>query len=414
MARTYRSRKSSRIAAGNAATDRVAAPYHRTMSGRIHPLSAAVPLSAVAALAPDAAAACPGYYDDPCSSTEAWNTLALADAKIPVDGVLVLTGKYTGADADVAFTSVELAVTRDGQPIAGALEQTAALDVLVWRPTSAWQPGGNYQAVATVAVVPENCQVETPLALPFSVDVGPGPAPVVPEVVVDTKFADIPDISLTSLACCEGAPTPYADDEDYLGCPGYDLQFDFDQCVVTTTTGRLSVFVSTPAADVPFATQILYSLDVDGAPHTRSLHAIDVNLFPLYEPVCLALTATDLASGAVVAGAEQCFGQEYAEQLGTRPLPEIEPIDCPLEQCAVVDKTWDRTMCEPFGEPPVETGSATGDVPTTGAADDSGTDATDDPAVDADSGCGCATDGGAAPALLALALLVPRRRRVRR
>lgn len=395
------------------------------MSGRIDPLSIACPLAAVAALAPGTAEACPGYYV--CDYADAWVSLELADAVIPVDGVLVLQGKYPGTDADNAFAAVELEVTRDGQPIAGALEQTAAIDVLVWRPADPWQPG-DYQAVADVAPHPENCQVQTPLALPFVVDPGSGPAALLPEFVVDPKFSVIPDISLGSLACCLDAQPPVLLHEDYLGCPAEIIDFDLDRCTPTTATGRLALFITgAAAAQDPFGGQILNTLNLDGEPFAHSIREIDITVFPLYAPTCVSYDATDLASGEVVHGEEQCFGQENADSLGVHPIEMLRPLSCsPLEQCAVVDDTWDKTMCEPFDVPGVDTTSGTDtgddagtpaeDVPTTDAADDSTTEPTGDPGADptTDDGCGCTTDAAPAPALLALAgLLTLRRRRVR-
>jgi len=60
-----------------------------------------------------------GCYE-PCYNIDAWQDLAPVNAmKIPSDGVLVLQGNHTGDDA-ASLPSIELLVTKDGQPLAGA------------------------------------------------------------------------------------------------------------------------------------------------------------------------------------------------------------------------------------------------------------------------------------------------------
>ena len=75
---------------------------------------------------------CPGYYYDPCEAAEFWTTLTPHNAaQIPSDGVLVLQGARHGTWDDGATATVELAVTLDGQPVAGALERSPMPGVLV-------------------------------------------------------------------------------------------------------------------------------------------------------------------------------------------------------------------------------------------------------------------------------------------
>lgn len=362
---------------------------------------------ALVALVPDVAGACPGYYD-PCDGLEGWAALGPVNAaKIPTDGVLVLRGDRVGAGDP--FAGVVLEVTRDGQPIAGALETTASPDVLVWRPAEAWEPGAAYALTGAVSnpVGADAClPAEIPLSAAIAVDTEPGAALAAPTLTAEPSFTLAAVLSLQTLACCEGAPPPT---QGYGGCGGTYLDFDPAQCGATAGHGSFSLAITgQPATTGPAAAQILYTLQVDDGAQAPTLD-LAATLDGLTAPVCVRFTAEDLATGATAEGAAQCFGDEFAGQLGPQP---VEPaLDCPLEQCAVVnDASWDPNMCQPF-----DPGGADSDTPTSGDSDpgSEGSGSDTDPDQDGDKACACSDAPDAPPALLALAALLalPRRRR---
>lgn len=374
--------------------------------------SLAFPL-VLTALVPDSAGACPGYYG-PCDGAEGWVDLGPRNAaKIPTDGVLVLQG--TRAGAGDPFAGVAIEVTRDGQPIAGALEVTPHPHALVWRPSEAWEAGATYQFTGTITNPAgfDSCFAEMiPLAATdLIIDTVPGAALVAPEFTGTTMVTQSAVISLSTLACCEGAPPP---SEGYGGCGGTYVNFDSEQCAATQTNGSFSLdIVGTPAADGPAAQQIVYTRKVDGTPNGTQLDP-GTTFGYLGQPTCVAFDALDLASGAVTSSPEQCFGEDFADQLGPQPLDPAATLDCPLEQCTIVGMAWDPTMCQPFSPTPDSDSAPTSSdtAPTSGDTGDTGD--TDPDVDDGDKACACDETSAPPYALLALgALLLPRRRRAR-
>ncbi|MFY0531136.1 hypothetical protein [Nannocystis pusilla] len=92
-----------------------------------------------AALVPSEAEACSPDY---CSYVEGWSSLEVVSTAIPTDGVLLLQGVRHGSTPEEDWLDkVDLTVTRDGQPIAGAVETSGVRDVLLWRPAEPLEAG---------------------------------------------------------------------------------------------------------------------------------------------------------------------------------------------------------------------------------------------------------------------------------
>lgn len=372
------------------------------MSAARSSLTLAFPVVA-GALAPDSAEACPYVYD--CETTPAWSNLMLRNAaKIPTDGVLVLEGTRYGEGDPLANLTIE--VTKDGQPIAGAFETTPHRHALVWRPTEPWEPGAQYYADGTISNPGANgyCAAEQDIfGGDIFIDTAPSGELGVPEFTGTTMQFAGPQLDLETLACCVGADPPSLH-PDY--CGGYYLNFDLEACGPTKSTGSFSLdLISAPVA--PNSLDILYIVKFDGEVHSTSFEP-GANFFPLIEPACVTLEALDLGTGAMTVSAEQCFGQEFADELGPQEL--VPDLDCPLEQCEVMGTTWDKTKCTPFESGP----ASDSDTPTSGDSEpgtggESGSDT--DPGQDGDKGCACNETGGPSALLLVAPLLLAGRRR---
>jgi hypothetical protein len=385
------------------------------MSAHRSSLTLAFPLVATA-LAPDEVDACPIEYD--CDAVPAWVDLQLRNAAtIPVDGVLVFDGKRLGEGDPLANITVE--VTRDGQPVAGAFEATTHRDALIWRPAEPWQPGAGYQAegVATNPGIDGYCGLEEePFVSDFIVGSEPSGALGVPEFTGTVTPQNTYELSLEKLACCESAEPPVLS-SGY--CGGYYVQFETGACGPTTTTGYFTLeIIGGPAADGPVAAGIVYTIKQDDTAVETSLDP-PAGFTSHTAPVCVIVEALDLGTGAVTVSAEQCFGQDIVDELGPKDI--VPELACPLEQCAVKDNTWDKTMCTPFpADPGTDTDTPTSsdtDTPTSSDTDPgSGSDTTDDatdPGEDGDKGCACNETTAPPAALLALPLLLAARRRRR-
>lgn len=352
---------------------------------------------------PVADAGCPGYYYDPCDAAEFWSSLAPRNAQqIPSDGVLVLQGAYHGGWDDGALANIDLSVTRDGQPIAGALERDSLPGVLVWRPADAWVPGATYELGGSVNNMNPDGAVCAPGSLPIASDVviadAPAPALDKPGLSGSPSVVVQPSISLDTLACCEGA----APSAGYGGCYGGGSYVDWDQaeCAPIAGVGYLTVeFTGTPPVAGPAAQQIVYTRRVVG---TAPLSSLDPSFsFTDDAPFCASLEARDLASGAITTSASLCFGDQVADQLGPQTLAVPDTLSCALQQCEVVGGGWNLDNCSP-----VDPDGPSSDSATAGGGEDD------------DKGCGCRSGVGDGPGpggLLGLVALLglTRRRRVR-
>lgn len=376
------------------------------MSAARGSLTLAFPIVA-GALAPDSAEACPYVYD--CESVPSWSTLTLRNAaKIPTDGVLVLEGTRHGEGDPLAGLTIE--VTKDGQPIAGALETTPHRHALVWRATEPWEPGASYYVDGTISNPGVNsyCAVEEDIfGGDIFVDMVPSGALAVPEFTgTATQFQAL-DFSLETIACCVGADPPELA-PDY--CGGYYINFDTGTCGPTKASGSFSLeLISAAVADEPASLEVLYTVKFDGEIRGTSFMP-SASFYGITEPACVTLEALDLGTGTMTVSAEQCFGDDFAAELGPQTL--VPDLGCPLEQCAVMGMTWDKTMCTPFESGP----ASDSDTPTSGDSDpgtgESGSESGDtDPDLDDEKGCACNETGAPSALLLVTPLLLAGRRR---
>lgn len=376
------------------------------LSDPLRTLALGLPLVAATLTADTAAAGCPD--NDACGGYDFWADLTPVNAaRIPADGVLVLQGTHHGGDDADWLAAIDLVVTLDGQPIAGALATTSQHGVLTWRPDAPWEPGATYQLQGTLTN-PDDldtyCGSATiDLAADIVIDAGPG-GPIEPPAFTGTVTVQtIPEATLETLACCSGITLSQVLDEcgrpHINGDPG-------GQCAPTTARGYIDVgFTVEPAATGPLADQIAYTLKIDGSIYSQVL-TLPSGVFA-DAPFCAVIEAQDLASGAVTISAEQCFGQDIADQLGLVHLDPHQALACHPEQCEVVDDAWDPDQCTPYDSDGAPTSSDTNTDTTTDTTDDT---AEADPADD--TGCACATTpSGRPPALALLALLALLRRR---
>lgn len=366
----------------------------------------------VATLTPDTAEACPGGYYDPCSEFDFWADLTPKNAaKIPADGVLVLQGAHQGGDDADWLTKIELTVTKDGQPVAGALAATSQHGVLIWRPDAPWSPGATYQLTGALMNpdIEDYCGPATiPLAADLVIDSEVGATIGAVQFTGTVTSTVVPQVTLETLACCPGA-TP---SEGYGGCGGTYVNWDDTQCAPMAAYGSFSVeIVGEPAATGPVADEILYTLLVDGMEYARD-RVPTFNVYASDKPFCAVIEAEDLASGLVTQGPEQCFGAELVDQLGALVLDPADTLDCELQQCEVVNGMWDPMQCTPFEAEPTGSASQSDSV----SAGESGSDGgTQEDGGEKACACRHATPGDASLAALGslgvLALL--RRRRGR-
>ncbi|MCY1063099.1 MYXO-CTERM sorting domain-containing protein [Nannocystis sp. SCPEA4] len=372
---------------------------------------------AAAALAPSEADACGAYY--PCEGVTGWSDLSPRALTIPTDGVLLLQGANLGGPDD-ELPDIELTVTRDGQPVAGAVELTDIDGVLLWRPTAPLEPSANYQVVGALDnELPDNeCTPGViPLEFEFQTEAGPSAPLQLPQMKVTESVTVLSDLSVESLVCCDGA-MPKSVEEcgmpsvlwggfcDYLRAIGYL------HVTLTLTTGLPK---STDA-------MIQRTLIVDGE---RTLSTQWESLGEIRtEPFCAAFEVRNLATGETLLSPETYYGQAMAATIGLHALDpsatlaercESTPYVCELDESS----SWDPNRCTtwPDGAPTTESAP-----PTDGEPGDASGDATGDATGDTDSGgqdglvrpgCACDSRSPATPAalgLLALALLRRRRR----
>ena len=379
-------------------------------------LALAFPILA-AATTPGVAKACPGYYD-PCQDLSFWQDLtAVNAAKIPSDGVLVLQGNLQGDDAE-SLPSIEMTVTKDGQPLAGALEATSVHGVLVWRPSEPWVAGTSYAMSATITNTLEGNSPDAESCAPLmitiedtlNIDVAPGTALGPVEFSGESELEVSPQVSLDTLACCEGAKPSLG----YSDCDGSALYWNPSECAPTQAYGILTVAVTgQPAATGPVAAQVGYAIKVNGGLHATGLSPqFSVNRA---EPFCAVIEATDLASGAVTQSQKQCFGEEVADQLGLQMIDPSEKLTCALEQCAPNGAVWDPMTCTPVG--PSTPTTSDSDSASDSASESSGSGSDTAGEGEGDAGCGCdarPTGDAGLLALVGVVGLLGRRKRTRR
>ncbi|MBA3549640.1 MAG: hypothetical protein H0T76_24445 [Nannocystis sp.] len=356
------------------------------------------------------------YY--PCDGLEFWEDLSPVNAaKIPSDGVLVLQGIHQGDDA-ASLPSIELTVTKDGQPLAGALEATSLHGVLVWRPLAPWEAGGVYELSGAVTNNSGNEFCGPPMIViadALNIDAAPGAALGPVDFTGQPQVLVSPRVSLDTLACCPEAMPG----NDYSGCGGNGVYWDPAECTPTQAHGYLSVqLMGEPATTGAAAAQVVYTLKVDGNSHSSSL----TPQFSVVTdaPFCAVIEATDLASGATIAGQKHCFGDAVAEMLGPKALDPSEKLQCALENCAPNGNNWDPMMCTPLDPSQPTTSDSDGTASDSGSSGGSDSDTAGE--GETDKGCSCDAGPTGDAGLLALVGVVgvlglarrTRRRRDRR
>ena len=385
-------------------------------------LPLAVPLAGLFALVPDEAEAC---SPSPCSYTA-----FIADVQpvntgpIPIDGVLVL--QATGGrlvDMDLPAT-LELVVTHDGQPIAGAVEATDAVGVLIWRPAAPLEPGAHqldlhfenandyaYGCGPSSGDVSAQLLVEDTLSAPLE------PPVLTHELKVSVEGGG----ELDDLVCCDDA---FPVDGDYCGYG--EPYWDEGECAPHSGTGLLQVVTKiAPQADPGTSGLLLRSFLVDG--ELATVGVFEEASSRLDHPFCTQVELRNLATGETAVSEPVCHGQDLVDQLGPQSLDPAAELagKCvgPLYTCAINEDApprWDSESCTPFVVEQTTEGPTTSD--SQGATETASSDTA--PTSGSEGGGqgdglvahGCARDSGAGdPAgllgLLGLGVLARRRRR---
>lgn len=411
-------------------------------SSSLKAITLAVPLAG-AALLPAEAKACSQDY---CDYVDAWDSLEPMNAQaIPTDGVLLLQGARDGSSPEQDWlAAVELTVTRDGQPIAGAVETTGVRNVLMWRPAEPLEPGA-YKVVGSLDNPELDTYYETcvpdvvMLDFGFEVEAGPSASLVAPKTNAQETLDVAESSDLEQFVCCDGAmPYSYAFD---CGGSGDYVSWGDGFCAALQGFGRLRVQASAEV-DVPAATDALVvrELLVDGELHTSGFSG------PLWvsdvKPFCTSIRVRNVATGETLVSEETCHGADLVAQLGDHALDPTDSLATGCTQPAYVceiDESgvqWDPDKCTAWPADGVTTGeTSTTDDPTggptsggpdsegsaseggsgsSGGSDGSASGGQDDLV---DHGCACDSTTPSplgALALLGLGLLRPRRRRAPR
>lgn len=391
--------------------------------------SVALPLAG-AALTPAEAEAC---SVDPCYFVDLIQDLApINAASIPIDGVLLLQATQTGDSPDADWlATIDLTVTRDGQPIAGALETSAIDNILVWRPAAPLEPGALYKVTGTL----DNPDVEpyyegcAPDLVMLDFDLQAGLEPSTPLAAPEVEAAELVNTleildALDAFVCCDDAfPFEYSFD---CGGSGTYVSWDAGFCAPLAGVGVLSVQVAVTPSTAPATAALLsHELVVDGAPSGQVLTTqLGANR---QTPFCTEVVQRNLATGEQVKTPKQCHGDAVAPQLGPQDLDPGPTLarKCQGEPytCVAVDGRWDPAQCTPWPAAEATTSASSTDDPSGGGetASGSGTDTQGSATAGEDDlvkhGCVCDARRGAPPggsAVLLLALLARRRRAPRR
>lgn len=357
-----------------------------------------------------------GPYYDPCAEFEGWTEFSLlSGGAIPADGVLVLQGLWQGALP--GNETIALTVTTEDVPLAGTIEATDMQGLVIWRPDTAWTPGATYAiagAASNMGADGDCLQASLPIAGEVTIEAEVG-QPLVPvDIDAMASVDQVPTISLETLACCPGvSPMAY---EGGCGGGGYSIDFDPEQCAPFAATGYLQLTLTgTSAAMGSVEQQVLYVLKADEQ-GSQFAWSPTFATGGLLKPLCAAIDAIDLGTGAVVVGAQECFGEEVADQLGAQVLDPSAQLSCELQVCESLGFEWDLEKCAPYGgggETPTS-GPDDGSSGGTGGTGGEGSSSGESGGQDGDKGCACDGSAGGSPGLLVivgLAWLARRRRR---
>jgi len=343
-------------------------------------LSLSLPLAAAALPSIEAQACSPGPPNGPCWYYDQWSALAPVNAAaIPIDGVLVLQGAQTGPSPDDDWLdAIDLSVTRDGQPVAGALETTEVDDVLVWRPAAPLVPGATYQVTGSLDNPDEDPEGQEcgpdllPLAFEFHADAGPAALLAPAMFAAEASVVLTPQIKLAALVCCDGAMPSIVQQDDCAYVP----EWSEGECASLLAIGRLAVTGKVGGVATPTLAMTSRRLVVDGAP-LPAIVAGDPGVVR-DAPACTRMIVRNLASGETVMSEETCHGQDLllGEQ-AVDPSQELAalcsgaPYVCELGNSGW---SWDAQACSAWPDGVGTTGDTTGDTDTGGdATGDTGT-----------------------------------------
>ncbi len=408
-----------------------------------------VPFAGMFALVPDEAEAC---SPDPCFSSATFleDLQPLNAGAIPIDGVLVLQATGRNVDDADLLATIDLEVSREGVPVAGAIETTQAEGILVWRPAAPLVPGEH-----ALNIHFENIDDE------YGYNCGPASVDSFAQVTVVDQMAQAigqPQIEhkqsvelfalrgLDDLVCCDGA---FPQNGDYCGYSDYDSYWSEGECASHRGEGFLRVDIALDTQlDPATSGVVLRTFFVDETPISRGI--VDQSSTQQDNPFCTHVELQNLASGLVVVSEPQCHGDEVADLLGPQPMDAKAALagKCsgPLYTCEVIEgplSRWDPANCTPFApEEETDSGPTTSEsesqsdsdptagpgsdsdptagpgsdtTPTSGSAGEGGSDSAGDGGQDGLVEHGCACDSGtgdptALLGLLGLGLLGLRRR----
>jgi MYXO-CTERM domain-containing protein len=386
---------------------------------------------AAALAAPNSAEAC---SPDPCFFESVWLTelAPVNHAAIPSDGVLVLQATSGGQQPFASLAPfLVVTVTRDGQPVDGALEDPGLPGVVLWRPSAPLVEDATYAVSGTfnnpAEAVENGCGMAV-INLEFEfAAVAPSEQLAAPTVTADGAVAFVESHDLAHLVCCDGAFPAMQD------CGGEQAYWSDGACAATKGIGYLDLDIAAvsplaPATAGLLATAVL----IDGEEVYRGL-APSLKIRQ-NGPVCVVVEQIDLASGEQVAASEQCVGNDVSAELGPRDLDPSAELDAQCEgslyACEIADdypSQWDPEQCSDVEPPPVDSEgepTSSSDGESEGSAGESGESESSDSGDSIESGgldddkqgCGCTSTSADPTALLGLFVLaaLARRRRDRK
>lgn len=368
-----------------------------------------------------------------CDDAVGWSYIGLLDSEdVAIDGMLLF--ELLGINPpDPSPAALEMVVTLDGVPVAGAFEAVGIDTVIGWRPAQAFEPARQYLATGSLhnAQPDDRCISEAvPFEFEFSTGSGPMPPLVMPTVAVMEKLVPIGEQSLKNFVCCDGGFAFVASST----CGGGSGQIAHDDgfCAPIESTGTLAVTldVKVPGdGDGDVDVMLAAGLVVDGVPEPQQvIFASETLRATRSAAFCTEIVLRNLATGATVMTPKQCHGAGVEAQLGPQMLTPNSPVLA--EHCKGAPYTcttmqfepaWDPMQCAPWPE-----GGTTGGGPTTSdtgstTPGSTGTSSADSsPAEDGlvRDGCACASGqtvefGWSREALLGLLVLGLRRPRRR-
>lgn len=361
------------------------------MAPRTSALPLVAPLAGLLALAPDEADAC---SPDPCWDLQLVHAIDVPNAAaIPIDGALVLQISKDNLDNQQLMDGLVLEVTRDGQPIAGAVEDSGRVGILLWRPNQPFAPGA-HQVVGSFDnpdLMGYDFCGEDVVAIDLGLvveDVSVAPL-TAPELTVEESVDLVEAESLDTLICCDGAFPATFDI-----CGDYYVDWSEGECASTAGHGYLQVSVTaTPTVPPATAGLLVTTLKVDGGVADTTLGGgVSARSDKAF---CIEVEQVNLATGELVKTPEQCVGQDLVDKLGPQQIDAVAELlgKCsgPLYTCEVIgasfESRWDETQCTE-----VPSGATTGDSDSDGSGTTGDSTATGDASVTGTSASSATSD----------------------